>query len=137
MKKLYSTIMLLAMMVAALSLTACGDDDDEGDEIDDKTSIIGVWECVSTDYGEWGDYLEDETKVGDLIYFNADGTYKEVGHNNDSGRWSLNGNKLNMRSNDSYSVPATYTVLQLTANQLSIVLSEEYVKFKLSFRKKQ
>ena len=30
MKKLYSTIMMLAMMVAALSLTACGGDDDEG-----------------------------------------------------------------------------------------------------------
>lgn len=29
MKKLYSTIMMLAMMVAALSLTACGGDDDE------------------------------------------------------------------------------------------------------------
>lgn len=29
MKKLYSTIMLLAMMVAALSLTACGGDDEE------------------------------------------------------------------------------------------------------------
>lgn len=29
MKKLYSTIMLLAMMVAAVSLTACGGDDDE------------------------------------------------------------------------------------------------------------
>ena len=31
MKKLYSTIMLLAMMVAALGLTACGGDDDEND----------------------------------------------------------------------------------------------------------
>ena len=30
MKKLYSTIMMLAMMVAALSLTACGGSDDEG-----------------------------------------------------------------------------------------------------------
>ena len=29
MKKLYSAIMLLAMMVAALCFTACGDDDDE------------------------------------------------------------------------------------------------------------
>ena len=132
MKKLYSTIMLLAMMVTALCLTACDDDDEKS-----ESKLIGVWECVSTDYGEWGNYLEDETKVGDLIYFNADGTYKEVGHNNDSGRWSLSGNKLNMRSNDSYSVPATYTVTQLTTNQLSIVLSEEYVTFKLSFRKKQ
>ena len=31
MKKLYSTIMLLAMMVAALSLTACGGDDEDDD----------------------------------------------------------------------------------------------------------
>ncbi len=31
MKKLYSTIMLLAMMIAALSLTACGGDDDNND----------------------------------------------------------------------------------------------------------
>ena len=31
MKKLYSTIMMLAMMVAALSFTACGGDDDDGD----------------------------------------------------------------------------------------------------------
>lgn len=30
MKKLYSTIMMLAMMVAALSFTACGGDDDGG-----------------------------------------------------------------------------------------------------------
>ena len=28
MKKIYSTVMMLAMMVAALSLTACGGDDD-------------------------------------------------------------------------------------------------------------
>jgi len=34
MKKLYSTIMMLAMMVAALSFTACGGDDDDGDDID-------------------------------------------------------------------------------------------------------
>ena len=31
MKKLYSTIMLLAMMVAALSLSACGGDDEDDD----------------------------------------------------------------------------------------------------------
>lgn len=33
MKKLYSTIILLAMMVTALSLTACGGSDDENDDI--------------------------------------------------------------------------------------------------------
>ncbi len=45
MKKLYSSIMLLAMMVTALGLTACGDDEEE-DEIEgnspsgNKTLII-------------------------------------------------------------------------------------------------
>ena len=29
MKKLYSTIMMLAMMVAAMSFTACGDDNED------------------------------------------------------------------------------------------------------------
>ena len=31
MKKLYSSIMLLAMMVVALGLSACGGDDDDSD----------------------------------------------------------------------------------------------------------
>ena len=39
MKKLYSTIMMLAMMVAALSLTACGGDDDE-DEINGSIDLF-------------------------------------------------------------------------------------------------
>ena len=44
MKKLYSTVMMLAMMVAALSFTACGGDD----EVDNggDASIVGMWECT-------------------------------------------------------------------------------------------
>ena len=48
MKKLYSSIMLLAMMVAALSLTACGGDDDE-DEINNGTSSSGDFIEVTID----------------------------------------------------------------------------------------
>lgn len=40
MKKLYSTIMLLAMMVAALSFTACGDDDEDEIEGGGSSSTI-------------------------------------------------------------------------------------------------
>ena len=61
MKKFYSTIMMLAMMVAALSFTACGGDDD--DEIEGEASIVGVWKCVSADYGEWEAYLKEETQL--------------------------------------------------------------------------
>ena len=43
MKKLYSTIVILAMIGAALSLTACGGDDDEigggGNSSDDEEYV--------------------------------------------------------------------------------------------------
>ena len=47
MKRIYFSIMMLAMMVAALSFTACGGDDD--DEINGNVSIVGVWECESAE----------------------------------------------------------------------------------------
>ena len=40
MKKLYSTIMMLTMMIAALSLTACGGDDDEEEGGGNSSSTI-------------------------------------------------------------------------------------------------
>lgn len=36
MKKYYSAMLMLAMMVAALSFTACGDSDDDTDNAIDK-----------------------------------------------------------------------------------------------------
>ena len=55
MKKIYSTILLLAMMVAALGLTACGGDDDE---IGGNSSfLIGTW-SVTSGQG-WGGYTGD------------------------------------------------------------------------------
>ena len=64
MKKLYSMIMMLAMMVAALSLTACGGDDDEGGGYDfkqdyDVLQINGVkyacygYRCAITYTSTW------------------------------------------------------------------------------------
>ena len=50
MKKLYSIMMMLAMMVAALSFTACGSDDDEVDNGNVEASIVGVWECTYFDF---------------------------------------------------------------------------------------
>ena len=56
MKKLYSTIMLLAMMVAALGLTACGSDDEEddfgvgGSSSTTLKDLKGNWTTVSCSY---------------------------------------------------------------------------------------
>ena len=42
MKKLYSTIMMLAMLVAALGVTACGGDDEEVDGGDSFGTIFSI-----------------------------------------------------------------------------------------------
>lgn len=84
MKKLYSTIMLLAMMVAALSLTACGGDDEDdigGDSpstmftitIDGNTKEMSqeVWDLL----GRWeGTALLIGTSIGDFRFKFPSGT---------------------------------------------------------------
>ena len=44
MKKYYSVLVMLAMMIAALSFTACGGDDDDSTE-NSGGNIIGTWVC--------------------------------------------------------------------------------------------
>lgn len=58
MKKVYSTIMMLAMMVAALSLTACGGDDDE-DGGGDAISTSGDYIRVTLDGKTYSDNILD------------------------------------------------------------------------------
>ena len=135
MRKVYSTIMLLAVMALALCYTSCSSNDHE--EEGNETSIIGVWECISADYGELEEYGDDETRPGDLFYINADYTYYIVGHYNGSGRWSLSGKNFKMKPNMTNSFPITYTITQLTSSTLSLVLSEEFELIKVSFRRKQ
>ena len=53
MKKLYSTIMTLAMMVAALSLTACGGDDEENGGINLKQDY-DILQVNGVDYACYG-----------------------------------------------------------------------------------
>lgn len=43
MKKLCSTIMLLAIMVAALSLPSCSNDDNDNNDNERVNPLVGVW----------------------------------------------------------------------------------------------
>ena len=52
MKKLYSTIMMLAMMVAALGLTACGGDDEDEIGGDGGGSASSTFTIIYDDGGE-------------------------------------------------------------------------------------
>ena len=127
--------MVFAMLVLALCYTSCGSNDN--DEEESKTSVIGVWECISADYGKLEEYSRNETRPGDFFYINADNTYYFVGHNNRSGRWSLSGKDFVMKPDTNNFFPITYTITQLTSSTLSLVLSEEFELIKVSFRRKQ
>ena len=132
MRKIYSTVLMLAMMVAALSFTACGGDDDEVDNGKVEASIVGVWECTyfnfDTDYPEMFD--NSGMQIGDRVRFYSDGTYEtdyKSGHN-ESGRWSLNGNILTVAANADLSIPFDYKITTLTSTNLEFTIDIELLK---------
>ena len=118
MKKLYSTIMLLAMMVAALSFTACGDDDDDFDDY----SLIGTWECVKVE--GWA----KKNTVHTYLQLRKDGTYILI---NDHGRggtiiekgaWKVTGNLFVRTYNDSKlgQTTATYDIIEIKSDRFVV-----------------
>ena len=143
MKKVYSTITMLAMMVAALSFTACGGDDDEIDNGGDA-SIVGEWECTNLDLDKntSGLYVESRINIGDRVRFQSDGTiYAHFSDGeSDTGRWSLRGKTLiidgGVRLGDSSSVdvPFEYNVTKLTSTELEFNIDlgilKAFYKFK-------
>ena len=138
MKKVYSTVMMLAMMVAALSFTACGSDDDEVDNGKVEASIVGVWECTyfdfDTDYPEMFD--NSGMQIGDRVWCESDGRYSTdyKSGDNETGRWSLKGNILTVRANVEPSFPFDYRITKLTSTELEfnidLGLLKAFYKFK-------
>ena len=125
MKKLYSTIMMLAMMVAALSLTACGSDDDD----DNSTLIVGVWECTSANYGSMGSAVRNNLMEGDILTINSDMTYSIKGNRNSSGRCSVNNDEITISG-------YKYKINNLSSTNLSLSLNLNGRTFSWSFRRK-
>ena len=118
MKKLYSTFMLLAMMVAALSLTACGGDDDE---IGGNSSfLIGTW-SVTSGQG-WGFESDGEAEY---LQFKSDGTYINVQFDDGlyitKGTWRATDTELVMKETEG-DILGTYTYKILNHTQTSINL---------------
>ena len=121
MKKLYSTIMLLAMMVAALSLTACGGDDEE-DEIGGNSSfMVGTW-SVTSGQG-WGGYTGDGE--AEYLQFKSNGTYINVQFDDGlyitKGTWRATDTELVMKETEG-DILGTYTYKILNHTQTSITL---------------
>ena len=134
MRKIYSTVMMLAMMVAALSFTACGGDDDEIDNGGGDVSIVGTWECTyfnsDTDYPE---VFESTIYEGARVCFQSGGTYYT--DYDETGRWSLKGNTLTVTVNDKISIPCDYTITKLTATALEFSLDLGILKASYKFKR--
>ena len=118
MKKIYSTILLLAMMVAALSFTACGGDDDE---IGGNSSfLIGTW-SVTSGQG-WGFESDGEAEY---LQFKSDGTYINVQFDDGlyitKGTWRATDTELVMKETEG-DILGTYTYKILNHTQTSINL---------------
>ena len=112
MKKVYSVLMLLAMMVAALSFTACGGDDDDvgGGGNRENYNIVGVWEVVNYEANFPGSSI-----IGDRMYFNADGTYRDPSN---TGTWTLKGNNIIVTVE--YGNPTTCVIESFTGNEMTL-----------------
>ncbi len=133
MKKLYSTVMMLAMMVAALSFTACGGDDDEVDNGGGEASIVGVWECTYFDFDS--DYPEQfdnaGMQIGDRIRFESSGRYQANYKSGDieTGRWTLKGNTLTVAADvEDISIPFDYKITKLTSTELEFTFDMKIMK---------
>lgn len=116
-------------MVTVLSVgfVSCSDDDD--DEPDFSTSIVGTWEEAYGKY-DWnfGDGKEqEESALSDFFFvFESDGTWYdyETGDNiteskqKYSGKWSIKGNVLTRTTNENETY--TETIVELTSTKLVI-----------------
>ena len=124
MKKLHSIMMLLALMVAAFSFTACSDDDDNDNKGSVDASIVGRWKLIATDVDpeealEQGFVATDDLSIMD---FNANGDYSgysEYGDETESGSWRIDGNRL-YATPSAAPIPFSYTILLLNETTLRL-----------------
>lgn len=154
MKKIYSTIMMLAMMFAALSFTACSSDDD-GNKGGSGGNVVGTWMCDAQK--ELGFEVEGTSSI-DYIQFKEDGTMISVNLTIydekvwgeytpkdevyvEYGTWKTSDGKLYMTDSEGTNI-ATYSVsgnkltmnstsgiiVKITYNRVSDNSIEKYIK---------
>lgn len=132
MKRIFSAMMMLAMVFAAFSFISCSSDDDNNNVV----TIIGAWECVSVEHGLLeGQY--DGIVANDVIKFNPDNKYTISGQINDEGTWSMDGNKLKLQSSIINSIPVTFFVDQLDSKNLILRITDDAGVIKYTFNKVQ
>ena len=95
MKKIYSILMMFAMMFATLSFAACSSDDDD-EVMGSNLEYVGTW---SLQYAEGYGYTSDDFEY---IQLKSNGTFIDVqedsdfedGYTVDRGKWTVSNNSL-------------------------------------------
>ena len=127
MKKLYSTIMMFAMMFAALSFTACSSSSDDGDEGNsvNPSSLVGTWQTTFVE--GWGEYVD--VNAVDYLQLKSNGSYIHVEWENNApyiskGTWSFSNNKLTLKEQEGDLVGSsfTYDVIEIGKDKISVTL---------------
>lgn len=122
MKKLYSKILMLAMLVSTLGLlSSCGDDDDENVNEENTSIFIGTWSMTS---GEgWDGYEGDEEP--EYAQFKSDGTYINVQFDDGlyitKGTWLVKDSKLIMKETvGDLKGTYSYEILNLSKSKITL-----------------
>lgn len=113
MKQIYSTLMMLALMVAALSFTACGgDDDEEGGE--SSSALVGTWDAVSSRFYDDEGWEEFEEESGYWVFTKDKVTIYDEDDlfNGETLKYTFDGNQLNIGG-----MPV-WTVITLTSSKM-------------------
>ena len=110
MKKFIDCLFVALMVFLPLSVTSCSDDDGNNAEI--GTSIVGTWELIANEVDpieavEQGVVIPDD--VGSVVEFTSD---EVIFEDNVRGSWRIDRNLLYLITN-SFPIPVALTILQL------------------------
>jgi hypothetical protein len=123
---------LFILLLSGLVLVSCGSDDDE---IDEATSIVGVWVSDPVQMQE-DEYISEVTAY---LWFKPDGTFVEVDvisgiektyyELSETGKWSVENDKLTFTTNFEPKMQKDYDittfVYRITGNTMKVTYTSE------------
>lgn len=124
MKKM---LLLVAIMFASVSFSACSDDKDDNK----GASIVGTWQLVRTyGYDVDQEFDSDDTDDQEFWTFNADGTtgiikWRDGSNDKMPFTYSVNENTLTKEFIDENTTPTIYKITKLTTKELQLHVYEK------------
>lgn len=126
LNRLYAALTVVVMVIGAVGLTSCSDDDaKEGGNVEIESGFVGTWSMVESE--GWG----DASYSPEYVRFYSDGTYVDVqiGDDDDGGTyicrgdWRVSGSQLVMHETEGGLQGVTYRYDIVSQEEDKIVLS--------------